>query len=94
MADALDHGGVIEGVGEDGAVGELGTEGGEGGIVGNVAGGEHEGGFLTVKLSDCAFKGDGVLVVAGDVAGAAGAGAVGVEGLMHGFEDLGVAAHA
>ena len=64
VADALDHGGVVQAVGEDHAVGHLAAEGGEGGIVGHVAGGEHQGRVLGVELGYGLFELHGVSVVA------------------------------
>jgi hypothetical protein len=94
MADALDHGGVVQAVGEDDAVRQLAAEGGKGGIVGHVAGAEDEGGLLGVELGNGALEFHRMLVVARDVPGTTGAGAVLVEGLVHPAQDVGVAAHA
>ncbi len=60
----------------------------------HVAGGEEQRGLLAVQVGELALQQDVVVVGAGDVAGAAGAGAAAVERLVHGGEHLGVLAHA
>lgn len=94
VLDALDHGGVVHGIGEDDAVGQLLGQGGEGGVVGDVAGGEDESGGLVVKGGEFFFEGKMHGTVTGNVAGTAGTGAVLAEGGLHGFDDDGVLGHA
>ena len=73
MADALDHRGVVDGVGEDHAAGQHGAQGLQGGLVGDVARGEDQRRLLAVQLGQLALERDVVGVGAGDVARAAGA---------------------
>lgn len=88
--DALDHGSVVHGVGEDNTVGQLLGEGAKGGVVGDIAGGEDEGGGFVVEGGEFVFESEMHGTVTGDVAGTSGAGAVLAEGRLHGFDDDGV----
>lgn len=94
VLDALDHGGVVHGVGEDDTVGQLLGEGAEGGVVGDIAGGEDEGGGLVMEGGELVLEGEMHGTVTGDVAGTSGTGAVLAEGCLHGFDDDGVLGHA
>ena len=60
----------------------------------DIAGGEEQRCFLAVQVGKLALEQHVVVVGAGDVAGAAGAGAAAVERLMHGGEHRRVLAHA
>ena len=64
------------------------------GLVGDVAGGEDQRRFLAVQVGEFALELDQRMIVAGDVAGAAGAGAHARRGLDHGADHLRVLAHA
>lgn len=84
---------MVEGVGQEDTAGKFSTEGGECGVVCDVAGREDEGGGFSMQLGNGGFEADGVLIVAGYVARAASAGAVCVEGFVHRPQNLWVAAH-
>ena len=60
----------------------------------DVARGEQEGRLLAVQVGELALEQHVVVVGAGDVAGAAGAGAAAVDRLVHGVEHGRVLAHA
>lgn len=94
VADALDHGGVVLGVGQHDATGQAPGERAERGPVGHVAGVEQQGGLLAMQRGQRTLQVDVAALGAGDVARAAGAGAVVVERLVHGGEHGGVLAHA
>ena len=64
------------------------------GLVGDIAGGEDQRRFLAVQVGELALKLDQRMIIAGDVAGAAGAGAHPGRGLDHGADHLGMLAHA
>ena len=94
LAHALDHGIVVEGVGQDQAVGKQLGDGRDAGLVRHVARGEDEGAFLAVQVGELLLERDQGMIGAGDVAGAAGAGAHPGRGLHHRPDHLGVLAHA
>ena len=94
LAHAFDHRVVIPGVGEDQAVRHLLGERGNPGLVRNVAGGENQRRFLAVQVGQLALEFDQRVIVAGNVAGAAGAGAHPGRGLDHGADHFGMLAHA
>ena len=94
VADALDHRGMVAFVGEDDAARDVRSERAERGPVGDIAGGEQQRRLLAVQVGKLALKHDVVVVGAGDVAGAAGAGAAAVERLVHGGKHGRVLAHA
>ena len=94
LADALDHRIVVVGVRQDQAVrNELG-DGRDAGLVRDIARGEDQRGRLAVQVGELALKLDQRMIGAGDVAGAAGAGAHAGRGLDHGADHLRVLAHA
>jgi hypothetical protein len=93
-AYTLDHRGVIELVGQDQAVGQQPADGRDRRLVGDEAGGEDKCGLLPVQVGELELQLDQRVVGAGDVAGAAGAGAHAAGRLLHGLDDLGVLAHA
>ena len=94
VADALDHRIVVVGVRQDQAVrNELG-DGRDAGLVRDIARGEHQRRRLAVQVGELALQLDQRMVGAGDVAGAAGAGAHARRGLDHGADHLRVLAHA
>ena len=94
VADALDHAGVVHAVGQDDAAGQPAAERGQRRVVGHVARREHQRRLLRVQLRQLRLESEGVLVVARDVARAAGPGAVAVQRRVHRAEHLRVAAHA
>ena len=94
LAHALDHRIVIQRVRQDQAVRHQSGQRGDAGLVGDVAGREHQRRFLAVQVGELALKLDQGMIVAGDVAGAAGAGSHPRRGLDHGADHLRVLAHA
>ena len=94
LADAFDHRIVVERIRQDQAIGnELGN-GGNAGLVGNIARGEDQGGFLAVQIGEFMLKLHQRMMGASDVAGAAGAGADAGCGLDHRADHFRVLAHA
>ena len=75
LAHALDHGIVVERVRQDQAVRQQLGDGRDAGLVGDIAGGEHQRGRLAVQVGELALQLDQRMIGAGDIAGAAGAGA-------------------
>ena len=69
-------------------------DGRDAGLVRHVAGGEDQRRFLAVQVGELALELDQRVIGAGDVAGAAGAGAHAGRGLDHGADHLGMLAHA
>jgi hypothetical protein len=94
LAHALDHRIVIPGIRQDEAVRHLPREGGDSGLVGDVARSEYEGRFLAVQVGEFALEFDERVIGAGNIAGAAGAGSHPRRGLDHGADHFGVLAHA
>ena len=92
-ADALDHRGMVVGVGEDDAVRQIATEGRQGCLVGNIAGGKDQGIFLAMEVGKLAFQHVVIAGGAADVAGTTGTGASLINGLFHGVQDGRVLAH-
>ena len=84
----------FERIRQDEAVRHQLGERGNSGLVGDVAGGENQRRFLAVQIGELALKLDQRVIVAGDVAGAAGAGAHPRRGLDHGADHLRMLAHA
>ena len=74
--DALDHRRMVVGVREHHATRQRGGEGRQHGVVGDVTGGEHQRRVLAVQRGELRLQRDDRIVGTGDVAGAAGAGAV------------------
>lgn len=70
---------MIHRVREDDAAGEFGTECGEAGVVGDVAGREDEGGGLAVESGKLVLEGEMESTVTGDVSGTASTGTVAVK---------------
>ena len=93
-ADALDHRRVVLLVREDDRAGNELDERRERGVVGNVGRGEEKGRFLAMQVGQLAFQLHVVVGRAGDIARAAGAGAHGVDRLVHGGQYRRVLAHA
>ena len=93
-ADALDHRGVVELVGQQKAVGQQARNGRDCRFVGNETGGEDERSILAVQVGELQLELDQRMVGAGNVAGAAGARAHPPRGVLHGADHRGVLAHA
>ena len=94
LAHALDHGIVVERVRQDQAIRQQLGDGRDAGLVRDIAGGEHQRGRLAVQVGELALQLDQRMVGAGDVAGAAGAGAHAGGDVDHGADHLGVLGHA
>ena len=92
--DALDHRIVVERVGEDEAIRQQAGDGRDAGEIGDPARGEDERRLLAVQIGELALQHDDRMMGAGNVAGAAGAGAVGARRLDARLDDVGVDAHA
>src|SRR5258708_15428379 len=56
MSDALDHGGVIEGVGKDHAARDLASQSGERRLLGDIARSEDQLGLLAVEVGNFPLK--------------------------------------
>ena len=94
-AHALDHRIVVERVGEDQAIGQQVGDGRNGGEIGDPAGGEDQRRLLAVQVGEFGFELDERMAGAGNVAGAAGAGAVLARAARsHRRDDFRVDAHA
>ena len=93
-ADAGDDRGVVHRVRQDQHVGKLRRQRRQAGLVGDIAAGEGQGAFLAVERRQLGLELDKRVAGAGNVAGAAGAGAVARRGVLHGGDDVGVLAHA
>ncbi len=94
LADAFDHGIMIERIGQDQAVRQKLRDRGDAGLVRDIAGREHQGGRLVVQVGELTLELDQRMVGAGDVARAARAGAHAGCGLDHGADHLRVLGHA
>ena len=94
VADALDHRGMVAGVGQHHAAGQAGGEGAERGPVGHVAGLEQQRCVFAVQVRQLLLEQHVVVVRAGDVAGSARARAATVERLVHGPDHRRVLCHA
>ena len=94
VADAGDHGGVVLLVGQDHAARQQLLQGGQRGVVGDIGRGEQQRRLLAVQVGKLGLELHVVVRRAGDVAGAAGAGAGRIERRVHGGQHGGVLAHA
>ena len=94
LADAFDHRIVVERVGQDQAVRNELCEGRNAGLVRDVAGREQQRRRLAVQIGKFLLELDQRMVGAGDIAGAAGAGADAGRGLDHGADHLRMLTHA
>ena len=90
----LDHRIVVQGVGEDQAIGQKARDGRNRREIGNPARGEGERRLLAMQVGELGLELDDRIVRARDVAGSAGPGAMGARRADRGFDHLGVAAHA
>ena len=94
MADAFDHGGMVQFVGQHDAIGQSPDKGRQGGFIGHVAGIEQEGRVLAMQVSQFLLEFDMIMRGAGNVAGAARTGADVIDGCVHGGENGWMLAHA
>ena len=94
LADAFDHRIVVERVRQDQAVRNQLGDGRDAGLVRDVARGEQQRGLLAVQIGQFLLELHQRMMGAGDVAGAAGAGADPGRGLDHGADHFGMLAHA
>ena len=93
-AHALDHRIVVERVGENEAVRQEARDRRDGGEIGDPARGEDERGGLAMQIGELGLELHDRMVGPGNVARAAGAGAVGARRPNRGLDHIGVAAHA
>ena len=93
VADAGDHRGVVERVGIELAARQHGAQRLQRRLVGDIARGEDERGFLAVQRGELALERDVQRVGAGDVARAAGARALRVDRGLHGLDHGRMLAH-
>ena len=94
VANALDHRGVVLGVGEDHQPRHQPRERRQRRFVGDVGAREQQRRLLAVEVGQLGLELHVIVGGAGDVAGAAGAGAHLVDRLVHGGAHLRVLAHA
>jgi hypothetical protein len=94
VADAGDHRGVIEGIGEHHHTRQLTRQGRQRRIIGDIAGGEDQRRLAAVQIGKFALEQQMHMVVAGDVADSAGAGADRPQRLFHRRQHRRVLAHA
>ena len=87
MADAGDHRGVVELIGEDDQARQDLLQRRQRRLVGDVAGGEQQRGLLAVQVGQLGLEFDVIVGGAGDVARAARARAGLVDGPVHGLDD-------
>ena len=92
--DAFDHRIVVQRIGEDQAVRQQAGDRRDPGEIGDPAGGEGERGGLAVQVGELGLEPHDRVMGAGNVAGAAGAGAVGARRLDGRLDHRGVEAHA
>ena len=93
IADARNHRGMVQLVGEDDAAGQQLGEGGERRFVRDIARGEEQSRFLAMQIRKFGFQVDMIMGVAADIAGAARAGADVVQRFLHRGDHLGMLAH-
>jgi hypothetical protein len=94
VADAGDHRGVIEGIGEHHHARQLTRQGRQCRIIGDIAGGEDQRRVAAVQIGELALAQHMHMAVAGDVARAAGAGTDRAQGLLHRPEHRRMLPHA
>ena len=94
LAHALDHGIVVERVGQQQAIRQQLGDRGNAGLVGDVARGKDQRGLLAVQVGEFALELDQRMIGAGDIARAAGAGAHPRGGLDHRAHHLRMLGHA
>ena len=94
LAHAFNHRIVVERIRQDQTVRHQLRQRGNAGLVGDIAGGKDQRRFLAVQVGELAFEFDQRMIVAGDVARAACAGAHPGRGLDHRADHLRVLPHA
>ena len=94
LAHAFDHGIVIPRIRQDQAVRHQARQRGNAGFVRNITGREHQRGFFAVQVGELTLELDQRMVVAGNVARAAGAGAHPGRRLDHGADHFRMLTHA
>ncbi len=94
LTDTLDHRIVVPGVRQDQAIRHQLRERRNASLVGDIAGGKDQRRFFAVQVGKLPLKLHHRMIIAGDVTGAAGAGAHSRCGFDHGANHLGVLAHA
>ncbi len=94
LAHAFDHGIVVERVRQQQAIGQQLGDGRDAGLVRHIAGGENQRRRLAMQVGELALQLDQRMIGAGDIAGAAGAGAHAGGDIDHGADHLGVLGHA
>ena len=94
VADAGDHGGVVLLVRKDDATRQQLGQRRQRRVVGDVGGGEQQRRFLAVQVGELGLQLDVIVGRAGNVAGAARAGADRVDRLVHGGDHGGMLTHA
>ena len=86
MADAGDHRGVVQRVGEDDQARQDGLQGFQRGLVGDIAGGEKQCRFLAMQVGQFGLELDVIVGRAGNVARPARTGAGLFQCLVHGVQ--------
>lgn len=94
VADAFDHRGVVERVGEDDQAGDLLAERAKGRPVRHIAGIEDQAGFLAMQVGKFLLQQDVVMVGTRNIPGASRTRATVIDRLMHGGNHGRVLAHA
>ena len=94
VADAGDHRGVVQRIGKHDRPRHLARQGRQGGIVGDIARGEDQRRLAAVQVGDLALEQQVEMVVARDVAGAAGPGTHRPQRLLHCREHRRMLTHA
>ena len=94
LANTLDHRIMVERIRQDQAIRNQFADRRNPGLVRDVAGGEQQRRFLAMQLGQFPLELNERMMGAGDVAGAAGAGAHPGRGLDHGADHLGMLAHS
>ena len=94
VPDALDHRGVVCGIGEDDTVRNLSGQRGNSRLIGDVSRGEEQRPLFAVEVGKLIFQEHVVMAGPGNVARAAGAGSDPIECFVHGCEHRRMLAHA
>ena len=91
--DAVDHRGMVQRIGEDDAAGHQPRQCAERCFVGHISRSKKQGCGFPVEIGQLAFQQDVIVIGAGDISRASGAGAAALDRLMHGGQHDGVLAH-
>ncbi len=67
MTNAVNHGSMVETIGEDDTIWKFGTESGESGVIGDVARGKDECGLFTMEIGEFFLEREMYGSVSGDV---------------------------